>query len=122
LPKYNTGSEYYFMDIFEQLILIMIIRREIINFAIKTKHYELLGAVNQSKYLPDYEETEEKARLVNQGTNESVAIEINQNKSYRLEQDLNGTHISSPRLNLQPVSAQGMGVTGPREGTVAYKN
>jgi hypothetical protein len=44
LPKYNTGMEYYFMDVFEQLILIMIIRREIINFAIKTKHLELLGA------------------------------------------------------------------------------
>jgi hypothetical protein len=44
LPKYNTGTEYYFMDVFEQLILIMIIRREIINFAIKTKHFELLGA------------------------------------------------------------------------------
>jgi pantothenate kinase len=43
LPKYNTGGEYYFMDVFESLILIMIIRREIINFAIRTKHYELLG-------------------------------------------------------------------------------
>ncbi len=32
------------MDVFEQLILVMIIRREVINFAIKTKHYELLGA------------------------------------------------------------------------------
>jgi hypothetical protein len=38
LPKYNTASEYYFMDVFESLILIMIIRREIINFAVKTKH------------------------------------------------------------------------------------
>lgn len=44
MPKYNTGSEYYFMDVFELLILIMIIRREVINFGIKTKHYELLGA------------------------------------------------------------------------------
>jgi hypothetical protein len=35
------------MDVFEQLILIMIIRREIINFAIKNKHYELLGAINE---------------------------------------------------------------------------
>ena len=47
MPKYNTGTEYYFMDVFEQLILIMIIRREIINFAIKNKHYELLGAINE---------------------------------------------------------------------------
>jgi len=51
LPKYNTATEYYFMDVFELLILLMIIRREIINFAIKRKHYELLGAINSSKYL-----------------------------------------------------------------------
>jgi hypothetical protein len=46
LPIYNTGSEYFFMDIFEHLILIMIIRREVINFSIKTKHYELMGITN----------------------------------------------------------------------------
>ena len=51
LPKYNTATEYYFMDVFEQLILIMIIRREIINFAIKNKHYELLGAINEKQYF-----------------------------------------------------------------------
>ncbi len=50
LPKYNTGAEYYFLDIFENLILLMIIRREIINFAIKTKHYELLGAYNENMF------------------------------------------------------------------------
>ena len=50
LPKYNTGTEYYFMDVFEQLILIMIIRREIINFAIKTKHLELLGAMQELNF------------------------------------------------------------------------
>jgi hypothetical protein len=50
LPKYNTGMEYYFMDVFEQLILIMIIRREIINFAIKTKHLELLGAFQEFNF------------------------------------------------------------------------
>jgi hypothetical protein len=43
LPIYNTGGEYHFMDIFEHLILMIIIRREVINFAIKTKHYELMG-------------------------------------------------------------------------------
>lgn len=48
LPKFNTATEYYFMDVFELLILLMIIRREIINFAIKSKHYELLGAINAS--------------------------------------------------------------------------
>ena len=35
IPKYNTVSEYYFLDVLEHLILIMIIRREVINFAIK---------------------------------------------------------------------------------------
>ena len=50
LPKYNTGMEYYFMDVFEQLILIMIIRREVINFAIKTKHLELLGALEDFNF------------------------------------------------------------------------
>ena len=38
------------MDVFEQLILIMIIRREIINFATKTKHLELLGAFQESNF------------------------------------------------------------------------
>jgi hypothetical protein len=42
------------MDVFEQLILIMIIRREIINFGIKTKHYELLGIVNEKIYSEFY--------------------------------------------------------------------
>ena len=45
LPIYNTGREYHFMDIFEHLILIMIIRREVINFGIKNKHYELMGII-----------------------------------------------------------------------------
>jgi hypothetical protein len=44
LPKYHCASEYYFLDVLELLILIMIIRREVINFAIKSKHFELLGA------------------------------------------------------------------------------
>jgi hypothetical protein len=55
LPKYNLASEYYFLDVLEHLILIMIIRREIINYAIKSKHYELLGAFDDSS-LSGYEE------------------------------------------------------------------
>jgi hypothetical protein len=35
LPKYNKKKDVNFMDVFEQLILIMIIRREVINFGIK---------------------------------------------------------------------------------------
>ena len=37
------------MDVFEQLILIMIIRREVINFGIKTKHLELVRAHREYK-------------------------------------------------------------------------
>lgn len=34
--------ELYFMDIFEHLVMMMIIRREIINYALKTGHVELI--------------------------------------------------------------------------------
>jgi hypothetical protein len=47
LPKYNTASEYYFLDVLEHLILIMIIRREVINFALKQRHFELVGAIDE---------------------------------------------------------------------------
>lgn len=53
LPKHNSSMEYYLMDVFEHLILIMIIRREIINFAISTKHYELMGFFAEDDYLKD---------------------------------------------------------------------
>ena len=46
LPKFNCEKEYYFMDIFEHLILLMIIRREVIHFAIKNQLIHLLGAQN----------------------------------------------------------------------------
>jgi hypothetical protein len=36
------------LDVLENLILIMIIRREVINFAIKSKHFELLGAFDEA--------------------------------------------------------------------------
>ncbi len=44
------------MDVFEQLILIMIIRREVINFGIKNKHFELLGAHKEWKEGTIYDE------------------------------------------------------------------
>jgi hypothetical protein len=47
MPKYNCGSEYYFLDVLEHLILIMIVRREVINYAIKSKHFELLGETDE---------------------------------------------------------------------------
>ena len=49
LPKYNSSTEYYFLDVFEHLILLMIIRREIINYSIKTKHFELLGTIDEKE-------------------------------------------------------------------------
>jgi hypothetical protein len=42
LPRRNNSKELYFMDIFEHLVLMMIIRREIINYALKTGHVELI--------------------------------------------------------------------------------
>jgi hypothetical protein len=60
--------EYYLMDVLEHLILIMIIRREIINFAISTKHYELMGFLPEQDHLKDkffeFMQTEVK-KLVN---------------------------------------------------------
>lgn len=51
LPIYNTGLEYHFMDIFEHLILIMIIRREVINFGIKNRRYELMGIITEDSFF-----------------------------------------------------------------------
>lgn len=52
MPKFNQGNEYLFTDVFENLSLIMIIRREIIHFAIKNKLLHLLS-VNNEKTLID---------------------------------------------------------------------
>jgi hypothetical protein len=58
LPRYNKGTEYYFMDVFEQLILIMIIRREIINFAIKNRQFNLLDTkADEIKNITDMNQT-----------------------------------------------------------------
>jgi hypothetical protein len=54
------------MDVFEQLILIMIIRREVINFGIKTKHFELLGAnekEDDGMIVDEYEEAAQEPLL-----------------------------------------------------------
>ena len=50
IPKYNTGSEYYFLDVLEHLLLLLIIRREVINFALKSKHFELMGIVDENQF------------------------------------------------------------------------
>jgi hypothetical protein len=38
----NKDKYLYFMDVFEHLVVMMIVRREIINFALKTGHPELI--------------------------------------------------------------------------------
>ena len=43
LPRYNQQQDFYFMDVFEHLVLIMIIRREVINFSLKNNRNELLN-------------------------------------------------------------------------------
>lgn len=43
LPKYNRQNQYQFMDVFDNLVTIMIVRREVIHFAIKNKLPRLLG-------------------------------------------------------------------------------
>ena len=60
LPRYNKRQEYGFMDVFEQLILIMIIRREVVNFAIRNDIHSLLDSNNdgaESKILDINNET-----------------------------------------------------------------
>ena len=54
LPLRNQSEELYFMDIFEHLVMMMIIRREIINYALKTGHVELITSPeNYVKHLND---------------------------------------------------------------------
>ena len=65
LPKYNTASEYYFLDVLEHLILIMIIRREVINFALKQRHFELVGAIDE-KYFFGYDDLIYQMKLESQ--------------------------------------------------------
>jgi hypothetical protein len=50
LTKYNTATEYYFLDVLEHLLLLMIIRREVIGFAIKNKRFELLGVTEEDTF------------------------------------------------------------------------
>jgi hypothetical protein len=46
LPLSNKEKEYQFMDVFELLTMIMIIRRETIHFAIKNDQIHLLNINN----------------------------------------------------------------------------
>jgi hypothetical protein len=69
LSKYNTNREYQFMDVFEHLVLIMIIRREVINFGIRSKHFELLGNTHEEgQEQENFEAPYESPRASHPGT------------------------------------------------------
>jgi hypothetical protein len=51
MPVHNHGSDYMFGEVFEHLILLMIIRREVINYAIRHRRFELIGWNNQEKII-----------------------------------------------------------------------
>jgi len=54
LPRYNQQNDFYFTDVFEHLVLIMIIRREVFNYAMKNNMQELLNT-ESDKLLQEYE-------------------------------------------------------------------
>jgi len=76
LPKYNSKKEYYFMDVFEHLILLMIIRREVIHFAIKNQMEHLIGAPEKQNDLSLLEESSESSSFLsrNSSMNDPDAI------------------------------------------------
>ena len=47
IPLRNHEKEFYFLDVFEHLVLLMIIRREVINFALLSGHPELVTSPEQ---------------------------------------------------------------------------
>lgn len=55
------------MDVFEHLVLIMIIRREIINFAFKNNRFELLGDTNDKDDEENFSAPYESPRRENVG-------------------------------------------------------
>ena len=73
LPRYNKRLEYSFMDVFEQLILIMIIRREVVNFAIKNDIHSLLDT--------GHDGAETKIHDINNETIKRVKMSIKENAS-----------------------------------------
>ena len=56
IQRYNRSEEYQFLDVYEHLVLIMIIRREIINFALEKGHRELLQDPDMFYHM-NYERT-----------------------------------------------------------------
>ena len=73
LPRYNKRLEYGFIDVFEQLILIMIIRREVVNFAIRNDIHSLLDTKNDG--------AENKILDINNETIKRVKQSIRENAS-----------------------------------------
>ncbi len=60
LPRYNEGQDYQFMDVLENLILIMMVRREIIHFAIKHKLKNVLESHNFNPGFDPFKDLEEE--------------------------------------------------------------
>ena len=73
LPRYNKRLEYSFMDVFEQLILIMIIRREVVNFAIKNDIHRLLDSNNDGAETKILDINNETIKRVKQSINENAS-------------------------------------------------
>lgn len=51
LKLHNLRNNYEFMEVFEHLILVMIIRREVVHFAIKNNNLSLLNFFEQEKKI-----------------------------------------------------------------------
>lgn len=64
LAMHNLGGYYKFMDVFEHLILLMIIRREVVHFGIKNNNLTLLNFFEQEKkvYADIHNEAIEKVK------------------------------------------------------------
>lgn len=130
LPSYNMGDEYQFMDVFEHLILIMIIRREVIHYSIKNKRFEIIGSMNQEKMLKlveqeksfnilkhlrerQYSSRGKKPRYTKERADSEKSYsdsEIQrQQEEYMSESNYREGHIKVERLELRPPVALDLG-------------
>lgn len=89
IPKKNRDMEYQFMDVLEHLILIMIIRREVIHFAIKHRQPTLLGAKH------DYANISTGGSQTDQASDLNESIEEEVKKPDGEDSDLDESYIDS---------------------------
>ena len=90
LPRYNQQNDFYFMDVFEHLVLIMIIRREVINFAMKNNRQELLNTESEN-LLHEFEQQLEMDEQP--GANDRHSKRERMNEHYSLDES---TFVQSP--------------------------